>query len=91
MLSIHHGGKRANVHWLAEVAGWIGAAAILVAYILVLNGVIEGDSAWNAALNLVGAAGILTIGIAKGVLQSVVLNLIWAVVAAIALVRIWIS
>lgn len=82
-----HGGKQ-KVHWAAEIAGWAGAISVLVAYLLVLNGIIPGDGIWNAVLNLVGSFGIITIAIVKGVAQSIVLNIIWIAIALVAITRI---
>jgi hypothetical protein len=92
MISLHHTAKNnVKAHWLAETAGWVGAISVLVAYVLVLNGVIDGDGFWNAFLNLVGAIGIITIAIIKKVVQSIVLNIIWAVIAVVAIVNIWLG
>lgn len=71
----------------AEVAGWYGIAAILGAYVLVSFGVISSDSAVFQLLNLTGALGVIWISIVKNVMQSVVLNVIWAFVAIAALVK----
>lgn len=89
MLGIVHYGKNKKSHWLVETIGWIGAISVLVAYCLVLLGYIEGDGIWNALLNLVGAVGIIVIAIYKKVAQSIVLNTIWAVIAIVAIVNIW--
>lgn len=88
MLGIHHAVKK-KAHWLAETAGWVGAVSVLVAYVLVLNGVIPGDGFWNAFLNLIGAIGIITIATVKKVVQSVVLNIIWAAIAITAIASMW--
>jgi len=72
----------------AEIAGWYGAVAILSAYILVSFTVISGDGVIFQLLNLTGAIGIIAIAVHKKVKQSVVLNVFWAAVAIIALVRI---
>lgn len=72
----------------AEIAGWYGAVAILSAYILVSFTVISGDGVIFQLLNLTGALGIIAIAVHKKVKQSVVLNVFWAAVAIIALVRI---
>lgn len=72
----------------AEIAGWYGIVAILAAYSLVSFNVISGDSIVFQLLNLTGAIGVLIISTYKKVVQSVVLNIFWAAVAIIAIVRI---
>lgn len=73
---------------IAEIAGWYGTIAILLAYALVSFGLVSSDSAAFQLLNLTGAMGIIVIAVNKKVMQSVILNLFWAVVALIALVNI---
>lgn len=87
------GGKQKGqkTNWPAEIAGWVGSGSVLLAYALTLFGVIEGDSFWYAFLNLIGATGIIIITAVKGVLQSVVLNTIWAIVAIVGIVGIWLK
>ncbi len=84
---VHHGKKRS--HWAIETIGWLGAVCVLVAYCLVLFGIIDGDGFWNAFLNLLGAIGIMVIAVHKKVAQSIVLNAIWAVIALIAIFNLW--
>lgn len=73
----------------AEAAGWYGTAAILLAYGLVSFEVVSAHGAVFQLLNLTGAIGIIVISVRKNVKQSVVLNVIWAVVAIVALMRAW--
>ncbi len=73
----------------AEAAGWYGTAAILLAYGLVSFELISANGTVFQLLNLSGALGIIIISVRKNVKQSVVLNVIWAIVALIALVRAW--
>lgn len=70
----------------AELAGWYGTAAIVLAYVLVSFKVIEADSVIYQLLNLTGALGIIAISIVKKAKQPVVLNAFWALIALIALV-----
>ncbi len=76
---------------IAEIAGWYGAFAILLAYILVSFELITAKGATFQLLNLTGAIGIIIIAVYKNVKQSVVLNVVWAVVAIVALVDLFIS
>lgn len=76
-----------HVSVLSEVIGWCGAAAIVAAYALSSFKVLSQGSAPYQALNAVGAAGVVYISLLKTAWQPFTLNVIWFVVAAIALVR----
>ena len=69
-----------------EIAGWLGAGAIIAAYALVSFGLMQSDSIAYQLLNLLGAAGIIIISAVKHVRQTVLLNVFWAVIALSALV-----
>jgi hypothetical protein len=71
-----------------EVAGWLGAALILLAYLLLSAGRLTGQSAVYQGMNVVGAAGFVVNGWLHGALPSTVLNIIWAGIGGIALWRI---
>lgn len=72
-----------------EVAGWIGAALILLAYLLVTVGRLTGQSLAFQWMNLVGAAGFVINGWWHRALPSASLNVIWMAIAAVALWRLW--
>jgi hypothetical protein len=67
--------------------GWFGVLAILSAYILVSFDVIVSDSMVYQLLNLTGALGIIFEAASKKDKQPVVLNLVWAVVASVAIIQ----
>ena len=69
----------------AEIAGWYGTSAIVLAYILVSFKVVPANGVIYQLLNLTGAIGIIIIAAVKNVKQSVVLNIFWAIIAVIAL------
>ncbi len=71
--------------FLAEVAGWYGTVAVLLAYGLLSLGVIESQTIAFQLLNLTGAIGIIIVATYKKVRQVVVLNIIWALLAVYAL------
>jgi hypothetical protein len=73
---------------LIEILGWYGAAAILAAYGLVSFEVISSDSLAYQLLNLTGALGIVSVSITKKAKQPAVLNIVWALIAAVAIVEI---
>jgi len=68
--------------------GWYGVLAILLAYILVSFSVIVTKSVAYQLLNLTGAVGIVIEAAAKKDAQPVALNIVWATIAVIALIRI---
>ena len=77
-----------NKNTVAEIAGWYGTAAILLAYTLVSFDIVMSDSVWFQLLNLTGALGIIAIALHKKVKSSVVLNIVWSGIAIIALAKI---
>lgn len=72
---------------LAEIVGWYGTVAIVGSYALVSFNLVSATGAVYQLLNLTGAVGIIIISALKGVKQSVTLNIFWAVIAVVALVR----
>lgn len=65
---------------LISLGGWIGAAALLVAYFLVSKGTIAGDSLKYQALNIIGSV-LLTINCASsGAWPSVIANAFYLLV-----------
>jgi len=71
-----------------EVAGWSGAALILLAYLLLSAGRLTGQSLAYQAMNVVGAAGFIVNGWWHGAIPSAVLNVIWMLIGGVALWRI---
>ena len=72
-----------------EVAGWGGALLILLAYLLVTTGKLTGQSPAFQWMNFVGAAGFIVNGWWHGAIPSASLNVIWMLIAAVALLRLW--
>ena len=87
---MHHAVKKKS-HWVIEAIGWLGAVSVLVAYMLAAFSYIAADGFWYTFLNLVGAVGILVIAVHKRVVQSIVLNAIWIVIAIVAIVNLWLK
>ncbi|WP_022682252.1 CBU_0592 family membrane protein [Sphingobium bisphenolivorans] len=73
---------------LIEILGWLGALLVLGAYILVTNGRLSGDSAAFQWMNALGAAFFVLNTWWHGAIPSMVLNIIWAAIGAVALWRI---
>ncbi|MEO5612948.1 MAG: hypothetical protein ABIT68_09455 [Sphingomicrobium sp.] len=72
-----------------EVAGWVGASLILLAYLLLSMGKVTGQSPLYQWMNVVGAAGFTINGWWHGAIPSAVLNVIWMLIGGVALWRIW--
>ncbi len=72
----------------AEILGWYGAFTIILAYVLVSFAFIGTDSIIYQILNFTGAIGIVIISLAKRAYQPATINVIWMVIALIALLRI---
>jgi hypothetical protein len=71
-----------------ESVGWCGAAALLAAFALVSTGVLRATSASYLLLNLAGALGLAHTSFSRRAYPPAVLNVIWAVVAALSLIAI---
>ena len=71
---------------VAEIAGWYGTIAIVLAYILVSFKAVPANGVVYQLLNLTGALGIITISVVKRVRQPAILNIFWALIAAVALI-----
>lgn len=76
-----------NKRLFAEIAGWYGILAILLAYILVSFKITTPDGYAYQLLNLTGALGVIIISVVKRLQQTVVLNAIWLIIALVALSR----
>ena len=65
--------------------GWYGVIAILAAYALMSFKIIQSDGLFYQLLNLTGAIGIATEAASKKDTQPVVLNIVWAIIALVAI------
>lgn len=74
---------------LIELAGWLGTAALLLAYSLVSTRRLAGDSVPYQALNLVGGALVLVNSFHHGAMPSVAVNVFWIAIGLYALSRVW--
>ena len=80
-------GQLLNI-WV-EIVGWVGAALILGAYLLISTGKVSGQSPLYQWMNVVGAAGFATNAWWHGALPVVALNVVWLLIGGFALWRIW--
>ena len=71
-----------------EVAGWIGATLILLAYLLLSAGRLTGQSLIYQGMNVFGAAGFVVNGWWHGAIPSASLNVLWFMIGAYASWRI---
>ena len=70
-----------------DAVGWVGAAALLIAYAMVSHRKLEGDSATYQLLNISGSILLAANTIFYGSYPSTFVNLIWAGIAVVAIVR----
>ncbi len=70
------------------MAGWIGAALILLGYLLLSAGKLTGQSAAYQAMNVVGAAGFIVNGWWHGAIPNTTLNVVWMLIGGVTLWRI---
>lgn len=73
---------------LANVLGWYGTIAILLAYFLVSFSILDAHSIWFQILNGTGAVGIVIISLNRKAYQPAVLNIVWTVIALTAIINI---
>lgn len=71
---------------LWEIAGWAGAVAILSAYLAVSMGWLKAGKGFQTA-NLFGSVAFIINGTLHGAWPSVVTNVAWFLISAVALVR----
>ncbi len=72
---------------LIEVVGWAAALLILASYLLVSLGRLSGQSATFQWMNVVGAAGFVLNSGWHGAWPSTTLNVAWAAIGVVTLVR----
>ena len=76
---------------IIETIGWYGTSAILLAYFLISFEFLDSQSLVYQLLNFTGAASVgLTVFIKKA-WQALTLEVVWALVAFIAIVRIFLG
>ncbi len=73
---------------LIEILGWYGMVAIVGAFALNSFNIMSSDTLLYQLLNMTGAIGLLFESFSKKAYQPGVLNIIWTVIAFIAIVRI---
>jgi hypothetical protein len=71
---------------IAQLAGWVGAGALLVAYVMASTGRWAGASQTFNLTNIAGGAMLAVGGFFVGAWPSVTLNVIWVAIGLRALV-----
>ena len=77
-----------NKEKIISIIGWYGTVAIVGAYALTSFGFLSPENVWYQILNGTGAVGIVLVSYNKKAYQPAVLNLIWTIIALIAIVKI---
>jgi hypothetical protein len=72
---------------LVELYGWYGMAAIILAYALVSFSIIKPTGLAFQILNGTGALGIVFISFHRKAYQPGVLNILWTLIAVIAIAK----
>lgn len=79
------------VELLIEIGGWVGTAALLLAYDLVSMRRLAGDSVPYQALNVTGGALVLVNSFYHGAMPSVAVNVFWIAIGLFALSRVFLG
>jgi len=80
-----------NFTHLIELSGWLGTAALLLAYGLVSMRRLPGDGPSYQLLNLVGGGLVLVNSFYHGAMPSVAVNVFWIAIALFALSRVFLG
>lgn len=76
-----------NKKIIDEIIGWYGAIAIITAFALISFQFLNANDIAYQILNSTGAIGVIYISLKKKVYQPAVLNIIWAIIAIIAIIN----
>jgi hypothetical protein len=71
---------------ISQLCGWLGAGSLLLAYVLVSTGRLQGNSARFNWINIAGGALLAYGSWVKAAWPSVTLNLVWIVIGLRAIV-----
>lgn len=73
---------------LIEIIGWVGSIEVLLAYGLNSYQRLRSDSMVFYILNLTGGLALIFYTVYKAAYASAFINVVWVVIAAIAIVRV---
>jgi hypothetical protein len=74
--------------FVVNLIGWLGSAAVIVAYVLVSTNRLRGDAVVYQLLNLVGGIFLALNTAYLGAYPSAIVNLMWIGIALFALARV---
>ena len=77
--------------WIIATIGWVGAFAVLAAYVLLLQRRTGADSHLYLSLNFLGAACLVVSTSAAHAWPSAAVNLIWLAIGIAPLIRAWVA
>ena len=76
-----------DIAFAINLIGWVGSAAVILAYILVSADRLKGDSVAYQMLNLFGGVFLIVNTIYWGAYPSTFVNLVWVGIAILAIAR----
>lgn len=79
----------AKIFRFTEFLGWYGMCALVGAYFMVSFGVVEAEGMFFQLLNLSGGVALIFFALSKKATQLAILNAFWAVIGAMALLRLF--
>ncbi|TAK05163.1 hypothetical protein EPO33_04260 [Patescibacteria group bacterium] len=77
-----------NMKKMLSAVAWVGAALLLAAFVANSNGYLSTNHPYYHIMNLLGAAGIAAQAWNRRAYPAAALNIVWAIVALIGLIRI---
>ncbi len=75
---------------IISIYGWVGVLIIILAYVLVSFNILKPTNIVYQAMNCIGALGMIIESYDKKDYQSTVLNIVWASIALIAILKLFI-
>jgi hypothetical protein len=72
-----------------EIFGWIGSAAVVLAYALISTNRVQNSSSLYHLLNLGGSVGLIVNSTYNRAFPSTFVNLVWSLIALFAVIRIF--
>ena len=72
---------------MIDIIGWIGSVMVVLAYGLNITGKLSSDAMSYYLLNIAGSAMLIVNTIYHNALPSAAINVVWIVIAVIALFR----
>lgn len=74
---------------IIDIAGWYGTIAIILAYALNSLSILGSNNIIYQLLNFSGALGIVGVSLSRKAYQPATLNIIWTIIALIAIIKIF--